>query len=488
MNETSKKIQLTLIQPHENDDNEIKIDFITIFEGIKRFVAIWLVFAISFGVLSVGIGYLIQPFFDETKAEAIIRLGGNQSSSGQSSAEILNKFRSPTVVTEALKALSFDPEAVDIVRSNLSMTSILPDSSLDRMTLSYNLLTKGGNMEVVDSLLETSSRQADRFLLSFDFKKAGFQRDDGIVLLNEIITAYQNYYDANYNFSSALGDLTSVIDYTEYDYEESASIFSDTLDRILSYLSSLSESNEQFRSSQSGYSFQDLSRIASLLKDIDIDRVNSFIYVHSVSSYDLDTVIDRYEWMIEESQQQINILETQFDSLTSSIASYEKDPVIYALQDYGDNAVNGDQETSLYDRMIEQKYETRISISNYQNRIMYYQNMIERFQTNNPPQAEDIKTIELYLSELNEKISALIENVNLTANEFYSKAAFVHTMQVLVPATAESPSLIPSIVIWITLIAEAILFVLYMAVAIGYGIKKSNAPADRNAPSIEANE
>ncbi|MBR3718536.1 MAG: hypothetical protein IKN20_01585, partial [Firmicutes bacterium] len=105
--------------------------------------------------------------------------------------------------------------------------------------------------------------------------------------------------------------------------------------------------------------------------------------------------------------------------------------------------------------------------------ISYYESVIEGFRQVWAIHPEDKPKAEKRLAALNEKLNRLIEDVNVTSDEFYDKVSYNRYVKVLVPAVAKSQKLVEASTVKLILYAEAVLFVLYVCVAAVGGVKQS---------------
>lgn len=471
--ENERNIRLTVVRPPEEND-EIRIDLSAIFDGMKRFFVLWLALAVALGAIGGAIGLLRQNWAPVGDAMALIGYSGSGTYDP-------TKLQSPNVVEAAINTLDIDLRDLDKIRTSIKIEGVMSDEAYDRRTLYYNLLSKSANMEAVRSLLDTDDN-VTRYIVSFDYKNAGFTREEGLTFLNELLTAYRKYFEDTYNYNMAMGSSVNVIDYRDYDYAEAAQIFSETLDDIEAYLSAVERSDAgEFRSSGTGYTFSDLSHIVSMLKDIELDRVTSYITIHSVTVNDPAGEISHYEWLIESLERRRTVQESKLASLQSSIEAYEKDPVIFVAGEGGAAQVSGSDTLDNYDSMIQEELDTQRTISGYARTIRYYESVIEGFRTTSAVAQQDIEKVEGYLESLNGKIDQLLQHVNATADEYYEKAAFANAVRVLVPALAETPSLLGDTVKYVAIV-EGVLLVAYLGAAVIYGLKKANPKKEEPVP------
>ena len=459
----SQDVRLTVVGLN-HDEGESYIDIGKIAEQMKRLLALWLCLAIGFGGLTCAAGLASRKILLAEDVKALV------SFSYDNSATIYNirKIKSPGVVEDALNDLGLDILDMEDIRNAIEINGVIPDHAQDQMSMYYNLLSQSGSNsgEAVRSLLGTSY-DVTRYIISFDYASVHMDSNAGIDFMNALLRAYQNYFAKNYNYNKAMGNPLSAVDYHDYDYAEAVNIFSTTLDSVISYLSSVESSGTTgFRSVETGFNFQDLRRTAATLRDIDLDRVSSYIVIHSVSTFDAATEISYYEWLIENLTRQRTVERARLSSLTNSIEEYEKDPILVAVQDGNSVVTNMEDLNANYDAMITEKLNTQAAITSYTRSISYYESVIEGFRNAETASTEDIEKVEGYLSSLNEKLNLLIDNTVKSIDEYYEKVAFSNRIQVLIPASLDNPPIISEWAVEAVVVVELIIFAIFFATAI----------------------
>lgn len=472
-----KNVLLTVVHKDNADERDgLVVDFGAIWKHVKRLFAVWLCLAVGIGSLSGALALLLQNRFEPKETKALITLSDNQ-------AYDINKIKSPAVIEDALNEMGLDAEATEEFQNALTVQSIIPNDAYERMSMYYDMLSKNSTaVAIVDALLDTQY-QSSQYVISFEYASADLNADDGVEFLNHLLRAYQEYCAFNYNYNTPLSNPLTMIDYHDYDYAEAVNIFATTLDNIAAYLASFnSAESASFRSVETGFTFEDLKRSLSVLRDVNLDRVSSYIVIHSISTYDAETEISYYEWMIENLTQQRAIQRTRLNSLTDSIDAYEKDSLIVISSPDGGSVVSGSQNlNSNYDAMIEQKLSTQAAIASYTRSISFYERVIEGFrQSGASSNSEDIEKVNEYLKILNDGVSQLVRNVSLTANEYYEKVAFSTEVCVLVPAVVEKNPLISAFAVKMLLVVEFPLFALYLCWAFALGLREAN-PSEKES-------
>ncbi|MBQ7682328.1 MAG: hypothetical protein IJT31_08995 [Oscillibacter sp.] len=465
-----KNVFLTIMNDNRDDgDEELKIDFGIIAKHARRLLALWLTLAIALGSLCGGVALLLQKPLEDSVTKALV--------SSQNIYDI-TKVKSPSVVEAALNEMGLDVLDMEDFRDALEIGGVIPSGDYERLSMYYDLINKSASSTNLDSLrsLLDAGYSVSQYIVSFHYKDAKLSQRDGVTFLNALLRAYRDYSMKVYWNNLSMGNSLSVIDYREYDYAEAANIFSNTLNSVTSYLSSMEGVAGGFRSTETGLTFQDLRRTANLLRSIDLDRISSYIVIHSVSENDADTEVAYYRWRIEQLEQERNVQRTRFYSLEDSINSYQKDDILIINGVNGNSVVSSPTDVNAnYDNMIQEKLDAEAAIASSTRSISYYESVIDGFEAaDETSKPEDTAFVRESLESLNEKVNQLILNVSQTANEYYETVASTDLVQVLVPPTLESPPLITSTTLKLVIAVEALLFLAYVCLSFVAGIKEAN--------------
>ena len=489
--ENEKNISVTLVTPDDSEKNSIVISFAEMWEYAKKFFALWLSLAIVAAFVSVGIAYAFQKSFYLGDATALIGLnydGINKGLDPNGNKLDITKIKSPSVIESALTNLDMNTEESDIIRQNLNITGVVPEDAMNEMTMYYDVFSNGSNsaLQAAQSILD-SKFYSSKYLVTFNYFKAGFSFEEGKEILNEVLNSYRSYFFETYNYNVALGSSVSVVDYTTYDYAEAVNIFSNSLDSVTDYLNNIKQSDtSSFRSSVTGYSFDDLLAEASLIKNNDLDRSSSYITINNITKNDKDSMISYYKYLVEQLERKKAVSVSTLNSINDSISSYEKDPLIMVVGSDSESSTEEDGKTvsqninKAYDDLVSQKIDTQKTISSYSKNIRYYNSIISAFNKSRTSSKEEIAKAEDYLSVLNDRLQKLIDNTNKTAEEYYSNVAFANTFKVLVPASGSQKEVVTSNMKMPVLMSEALLFVAYIGIIVVGSIVSANKKKKEN--------
>ncbi len=470
-----KNVFLTIRNDDRVDDGELRVDFGLILKHAKRFFALWLCLAFATGCLSGALGILAQRVLAEHVTRTLI--------SAQSGYDI-TKIKAPSVIEDALDEMGFDVLRAGDFRDALEISGVIPSRAYEKMSMYYDMINKASDLDLSSlNLLLDADYNVSQYIISFDYGAANVSQSEGVAFLDALLRAYRDYCVRVYTHDLSMGSPLGVIDYREYDYAEAANIFSNALDSATSYLSSLEGVAGSFRSTETGLTFQDLRRTANLLKSIDLDRISSYIVIHSVSENDAETEISYYRWRIEQLEQQRSVQRTRFYALEDSINNYRKDDILIINGVNGNSVVSSPTDVNAsYDAMIQEKLDAEAAISASTRTIRYYERVIEGFQNaEGTSKPEDTARVRESLDSLNEKVNQLVSNITRSANEYYETVASADEVRVLIPPTWESAPLITDITVKIVLAVEGLLFLGYLGSACFAGIREAN-PSKKEQP------
>lgn len=461
--EKGRQHYLNVKLENENEnENEIIISFSGIIRQLKRFLLIWLVAAIIVGVL-VPVGYAIFSSDQHKNLSALVSFNYDGIEKGKApdgSTFDPYSIKNPAVIEKALTSLGQDLTQLEAIRQGISVEGIVPSDAQDKITM-YKSIYEQGNLNAGEKMLEVSVNPT-QFKVTFNYSKSGFQGQQAVDLFNTILTCYSEYFFETYGFNQALGSAVTALDYTEYDYAQAIDVFDSTLSTLQEYVNNLSsEDTTRFRSNATGYTFSDLSKSISTIREVDLDVISSYVTVNTVTK-DKATLLAYYNYRIENLERDKKISEDELKVVTDAIEKYEKDTIII----YGDNQDTSQytQASVAYDNLITRKINAQKAVSTYSQRIDQYQKRVSELNGKSAANNTKVEKVEADLETLSKKVSKLLKEVNDTANEYYETVYLSNAYSILVPATTSALATTKSIIkaaMEPLLILEALMFVAY---------------------------
>lgn len=463
--ETANKeryLNITLKNQEEDEKNQIIISFSSIIKQMKRFVLIWLALSIISAIL-IPVGYSIFASDQHKNLTALVSFNYDGIEKGKApdgSTFDPYSIKSPTVIESALTSLDRDLTSLESIRQGITIQGVIPADAQDKITM-YKSVYEQGNLNAGERMLEVKVNPT-QFRVIFNYSKTGFEGRDAVELLNTILNCYSRYFFETYGFNQALGSAVTALDYEDYDYSQAIDVFDSTLSTLQDYVSNLSTNDTtRFRSTETGYTFSDLSESIATVREVDLDVISSYITVNTVTK-DKATLLSYYNYRIETLNREKKVAEDELKVITDSIDTYEKDAIII----YGENQDTAQytQSSSAYDDLIKKKISAQKNVSTIAQRIDQYQKRVTELNGKNAASQDKREKVEKDLASLNKKVTDLLQKVNATANEYYETVYLSNAYSILVPASTSALMTTQSIIKAATepmLIVEAILFVIY---------------------------
>lgn len=462
---------INLVLKEEAVDEKPLLTLHGIAQQIKRFAVLWLVCALALGVIAGCGSLMLTKNTVNVKAAVEFTFSGVEDGKDPAGNEFdaAKQLKSPIVLKNALNTLGYtdDKLNVDDLREALKVSSVIPEDAIDELTAYKSAFDVGSNnaMSAVQAMLNVSYHPS-RYIINFVPAELELSADEGVEVLDAVLSAYKQYFYETYGYNKALGVAVLAIDYHDYDYERAINVFDTSLESAQRYVNSLAnEDTTGFRSVETGYSFTDLSNAIGTLREEDLGWITSYVTINNVTK-DRDMLLTYYAYLIEELTLKKSEAETNLISVQESISQYEKDSIVVVGSDQNGKDMTLSQASEQYDKMINSKLNTQATIAQCTKDIAYYEQRVSELRmttsvtTNSQMQELDEKMDKLY-----GKITTLLETVDATAAEFYENVAFQNAYSVVVPASAERNTIVLN-TIMIVLVFEVLLFVAFAAIIV----------------------
>lgn len=475
MNEKNNRHLNITLKNEEPDSNGIRIPIPEILRSLKKFVLTWLVFAV-FAVLLVSAG--IAAFSHQLSSAPVALIGFNYSGAEKGltpNGEKLdvNTIKNPAVIEAALTKLNYPLSSVDSIRNAITIDGIIPTDAADEISLYKYALEKNGNLQAAQSMLNVEYFPV-KYKITFDFSKTTFGDDEAAQVINTILECYRDYFFEQYGYSDAIGNSSLAVNYSDYDYLVAVDTYTDTLIELQDKVDAL-KSNESFRSTQTGYSFEDLSDAINIAKNYDADALTAYILSNSVIS-NKSSMISFYEYRIDELERQKKSAQENLKSIENSIANYEKDSVV--IHENMDESYSQEYTTisDKYDSLFRQKQTAQRNVSYFSMKIAESNARLESIKklTDGKADQKDIDYVEEKVAFLNDTVNQLVDNVNTTIMEYHGSVTFANAYSVLVPADVLSTGYISMLlnnVVKPLLFIEVCVFLVYIVVSVVDGFR-----------------
>ncbi len=253
-----------------------------VFRYLKKYRAV----IAGVSVLAGAAFFLIaQLYIQQYTAVTVIEYTGARAEEGYSpdGTEIdTTEIYATNLVAQAMKKLDIDSAEItaDAIRMNIQVEPVITEE---------DLLVQQSKLENGEKDYELNPT---RYVVSFSCGVSSGKEYPRMVL-NQILQEYAGYYGKNHVNTALAANPVSDITDKGYDYLEMAEVMDDTLTSITEHLSDKVEWNGEFRSSRTGYSFQDLKDEFELIRDVEVRQLFSEILAGRITR-DRDILLEKY--------------------------------------------------------------------------------------------------------------------------------------------------------------------------------------------------
>lgn len=476
MNDLNDKyLNVTLRNSNEEHEEEkISISIVGILKNLRRFFALWISLSIIVSILAlIGTSLVKQDSYKKMVSLVSFSYSGIEKGLDPKGNEFnINSVKSPQIIETALSELNLEPKLLEDVRKNISFRGIKPKEAAEKITAYKGIYEAGtsNSLNAVEQILNTKVNPTT-YEVFFDYAPTGLTNTQAATLLNTILECYSEYFIEAYGYNKSLGNSLSTIDYKNYDYAEAIDVFDDTLSKLSNYISQISSTDStHFRSSDTGYSFADISENISTLRSIDLDRISSYVSLNTITK-DKDKLLTYYTYRVEALERHKAVCNETLASVKASIDNYTKNTVMIFGANGSDNMnITASESSEEYDRLFEQKQSIQDDLSKTIQAINRYNQRIERLSSSTSVNSSVKRAkVEEELSLLYKHTDELVDLVNRTTEDFYKTVVFSKSYNILVPANSSYSNTTKNVIkdaLIPVVAADALIFLIYFAVSV----------------------
>lgn len=494
----NRNINITL--KNDDDKNDILISIPMIFKKLKKYFLIWIVVAAIVFVAVFG-STTLKTMHRKPVITALVSFTHEGIEKGlDPNGMDFNKdtIKNPVVIENALTSLNLPLDELDDIKNSIDIEGLVPADAMNKILTYKNVYenANSGNLQAAQSMLDVPIFPT-QFKITFNYAGTSLNRKTAVQVLNTMLEQYKDYFFDMYGYNESLGSSVTSLDISSYDYTEAIEVLKTSLDTLSKYVKQLSTDDmTRFRSSVTGYTFDDLYEAVETVKAIDLDKVSSYINVNNLTK-DKNASIAYYEYRINELTRTKTSTEEQLASVKESINAYEKDQIIIFGNGTDNTDTQSTQNSEQYDMMIQQKLDLTNTLATTKQNINYYRERLAALKKSTANSPDKIEQVDKQLDDVNSKISSLIENIKLTADDYYENVTFQNAYTILVPASNSMGSTLSIVMDNVTMpliIGEAGVLAVYLMAAFIAAIraeiisKKKNEALAKAAAEKEENE
>lgn len=394
--------------------------------NLLRYLSKWKYLIFIVCVLGALLVYKYAMYNQEYTASTVISYTNTEAAEGKTpSGDDIDvaEIYSAAVITNVLEDLNLNIGA-DAIRSKCRVEEITPP---DEEIKKEALLEQGEDYEYFPT----------DYVVSFSVGSE-YNKDFARTVLDSIIKNYFSTYGEKYINQQTLPNNNVRGTDGQYDYIERAEILDAWTQNIADYLAAKKETQPNYRSAATGYSFTDLYEIYESYMNYDLPQIYSLILEQEVT-VDRDTLIKKYQSDISTYELDLQNMQTKIDDLNDLITKYSNKNKEGAEYHFGTQAEEGNNSSDyiLKDVYDERDEETHVSNeTTYDNLINEYvalETEKEKLQVDlehkkkifavftdgaDTSDKSNTKTIEENLDELSMTLDEMYSKVSDTVDEY----------------------------------------------------------------------
>ena len=414
--------------------------------NLLRYLSKWKYLIFIVCVLGALIVYKYAMYNQEYTASTVISFTNPDASSGKTPSGNdldVTEIYSASVITNVLEDLNLNIGA-DAIRSKCRVEGITPP---DEETRKEAILEQGEEYEFFPT----------DYVVSFSVGSE-YNRNFAHTVLDSIIKNYFSVYGEKYINQQTLPNNNVRGRDNQYDYIERAEILDAWASNISNYLTAKKETQPNYRSAATGYSFSDLYEIYKSYLDYDIPQIYSLILEQEVTE-DRGTLIKKYQNDISTYALDLQNLQLKINDLSDLINKYSsknkegaeyhfgtdaesnKNSSDYILKDVEEH--NEDFQVAsetTYDSLIAEFVDLEAEKEKLQVDLAHKQKILDIFLKEGDDEAAENKSntheIEKNLDELSQTLDDMYSIVSDTVDE-YNQYVGAYNVSTLASITTE---------------------------------------------------
>ena len=439
---TDPNRQIQLVVNHTGEDEDA-IDLGNVFHNMKvrrRLFAWVLVLCLVVGLCAPLLLYQLSKPELTVSSVVILRYEvqpkGSRSSwpvtdltAPDGTALDLNQITSSYVLQTALDGMTLSkPITVSSLRNGIRIRTVLTEDS-QRTKEALAGLADAKNAEAYTQLQEAEMKYQNRFVVSLTngFKEDEEDRNvkdlkDGelSLLLDRILTIYNDYLVRTYADITLPDDAISIIDIQELDVLDSLDQLRSGIDKLYSYCDEKTSLVKAYRSWKTGRSLKDWMETLQTFRNINVDYLYSMVSENAITR-DKATLMTGWKYLLREAQNDLDEVNARIEETKKLLAAYKNDEVIVSMQE-SDAAKSTKASTQYYNNLILQQAEDYAKVAELKTTIADYTDRINRMSEKD--QTEVTEEVEAELARSVESAKTLYEQISAHMEEVFESPLY----------------------------------------------------------------
>ena len=294
----------------------------------------------------------------------------------------LNQITSSYVLQTALDSMTLSkPITVTVLRNNIGIQTVLTEES-QRVREALAGLADAKNADAYKQLQTAEMKYENRFIVTLtngfgdEDSRTKIELKDGELklLLDRILTVYNEYLVRTYADVKLPDDAFSIIDMQELDVLDSLDQLRAGLDDLYNYCDAKTDTVKNYRSWKTGRSLADWMGTLQTFKSINVDYLYAMVSENAITR-DKTSLLTSWKYMMRMAQNDLDRTNVNIAETEKLLKNYKNDEVFISMQE-SDAAKSTKTATEYYNSLIlqqteyyEKAAELKASIADYEDRI-----------------------------------------------------------------------------------------------------------------------
>lgn len=419
---------------------EIAINFKLIFKHIKKLFLLWLVLAILLGIFTSIKIYVTSSSNGSVSALVNFSFDGIEEGLDPSGNKFdIYEMKDSESIKSALEKSGLDTSDENVleVKNNISIDGTVPDNIIDEIT-SYSSIVGSNGINSYTTIKDTSYNPT-QFVVNFKYRNADLSKKEGANLVNNLVDEYKTYFYDTYGYNKSIESGLLSIDYDDYDYSEAVDIIDSSLNSMKVYVDSLAKKdNTRFVSTQTGYSFSDISDAIDTLRSENVGWITSYIVSNNITK-NKNELINYYQFKIDDLTRAKQSYQEQLNNVNDAITKYKKTNTVVLGVGNDSQEYSYSQPSDEYDDLVKKKVTYQTNISDSDEKVKLYKERMEKLKSSDNSKVNE-EQMNSYFDDLDNRINKIVDDLKTTATEYYEDVALYNAYQIVTYADSSALS------------------------------------------------
>ena len=266
----------------------------------------------------------------------------------------LNQVTSSYVLQSALDGMALSqPLTLTDLRDNVRIDRILTEDSRRQQEIASKMM-EDKNSAAYNQAKSIDLTYINSFVVSLTngFGRNGYELTDaelGLVL-DRVLSAYNDYLVTTYADIKLPDDEFSVIDIHTLDIQESLDLLRTGVQDLYTFCDNKPEAIKTYRSWRTGRSLEDLMSELDTLREVSVEYLYSYVYTNNIVR-DRDALITSYQYQLRNAQTRLDSINENIATNQDILNTYRNDEIFVSMQE-SDTSKSTKTTTDYYNNLI----------------------------------------------------------------------------------------------------------------------------------------